>query len=100
MSAPANNANGDANNNASEGAAGGMRGQAGDAGQANADDTLQRLLDMPTMVEQAVERTLAKNSARAEGTATATDWRLSRFLFLLFPNTPFHFTPFTSRHPF
>ena len=24
--------------------------------------------------------------------AYATDWRLSRFLFLLFPNTPFHFT--------
>ena len=70
MSAPANNANGDAHNNAGEGAVDGARGQAGDASQADADDKLQRLFDMPTIVKEAVERTLAQNSARAESAAT------------------------------
>ena len=72
MSAPANNANGDAHNNAGEGAAGGAREQAGNASadDGKADNLLAGLLDMPAMVKETVERTLAQNSARAEGAAS------------------------------
>ena len=72
MSAPANNANGDAHNNAGEGAAGAAREQAGNASadDGKADNLLAGLLDMPAMVKETVERTLAQNSARAEGAAS------------------------------
>ena len=72
MSAPANNANGDANNNAGEGAAGGARGQAGDvdasADDGKADNFILQMQRLPAQVER-VEKMLAQSSAQAEGAA-------------------------------